>query len=563
MPRITRRKFLKDSAFAGVGAALAAGPVLSTPSVLTRPRVTRPTTQGELTFRPYFVQSGRGPHLLEWAYASDVSRDAFHSNITAAKDGVKISDTEGKKKFAIDVRWNVEGFGYIFITADNGGAFYELPPAGKASEFHLNLELARSRVIRNRDRVQLHGKNGWKPSREVRGLADLSEELLSDAVKARNDGMRCGELAQRALMHAMWASEKLEIEKADDEILRNGYRPEFFLGCDARSMFHMHTELFLERFTEVFNYATITHVWRGHDVMEDFEPAEGRLQFQMRDLMFQKLRRQGITVEGRPLFWFHKWVTPDWVKKKTFDELLKYVERTTREVVAHYGEEMYAWEIVNELHDWANEVQLTREQTVELTRLGCDVAKATAPKVQRLVNNCCPFAEYVQLKQSSGQEAKYPQRTPIQFTRDLVEAGVDFTIVAQQMYFPYRDLQDIVLLLERYEEFKKPVQLSEVGASGGPANESVKLGKVKFPTEPYIWHRPWDEELQADWLESVYRLAYSKPYVEGSHWFDFVDPHYFIESGGLLRTSKGETKAAFDRLKKLEDSWKGLPRAKG
>ena len=559
MPRLTRRRFLKDSAFAGTGALLAAG---SIPTVLTRSKVARSTAQGEIIFRPYFVQSGRGPHLLDWAYASDEDWDAFHSNIAAPNDGVKISDAEGRKKFGINVRWNVEGFGYIFVTADNGGEFYEVPPSGKISELNLNLELAKSRVIRNRKRLALHGQNGWRPSREVRGLIDLSEEYLSDAEKAGADGTRCGQFAQGALLHAMWAAEKLEIEKADDEILRRGYRPDFFLGCDARSMFHMHAELFLERFSELFNYATVTHVWQGHDVMEDFEPVEGKLQFQMRDLLFQKLKERGITVDGRPLLWFHTWVTPHWVKRKTFDELLKYVERTTREVVGHYGDGMYAWEIVNELHDWANEVQLTRDQTIELARVACDVAKATAPRVHRLINNCCPYAEYVQLKRWSGQEAKYPQRTPIQFTRDLVDAGVDFTIIGQQMYFPYRDLQDIVLLIERYQEFRKPLQLSEVGASGGPANESIRSGKVKFPTEPYIWHRHWDEELQADWLEGVYKLAYSKPYIEGSHWFDFVEPYTFIESGGLLRSPEGEPKAAFDRLRKLEHTWRSLGSAK-
>lgn len=59
---------------------------------------------------------------------------------------------------------------------------------------------------------------------------------------------------------------------------------------------------------------------------------------------------------------------------------------------------MYAWEVVNEAHDWANELQLTPDQIVEVTKLACDVAKDTAPNVHRLINNCCPFAEYVQLK---------------------------------------------------------------------------------------------------------------------------------------------------------------------
>src|SRR5512147_2753812 len=128
-----------------------------------------PQTGGELLFVPMIVQSGRGPHLLDWAYATDADWDSFPSDITASREGVKISDAEGREKFGINVRWNVEGFGYIFITADNAGEFYTLPPAGKSTVLNLNYELARTRVARNGRRVALHRKNGWNPSREVQG----------------------------------------------------------------------------------------------------------------------------------------------------------------------------------------------------------------------------------------------------------------------------------------------------------------------------------------------------------------------------------------------------------
>jgi endo-1,4-beta-xylanase len=560
---ITRRKFLKTGALAGIGSAIGAATVLSAPSILTRSRVPVSTGSGTLTFRPQFVQKGRGPHLLEWAYASDTSWDAFHSDIASGPAGVTLSNTEGKEKFGINVRWNVEGFGYLFITADNGGEYYELPPSGKTAELNLNYELAASRVIRNRTRMASHMKGGWTPSRELHTILQLSEELLADARKSSNDERRRGELAQGALTHALHSGEKLEREKAEYDIARRGCRPEFYVGCDARGFYEMHQELFLERFAELFNFATITYVPTTNREIEDFESTEGNLKYPMRDLLHQRLREKNITVEGRLLHWFHTWVTPEWQRSKTYDQLRSYVEKHTREVIGHYGDGMYAWEIVNEIHDWANECRLTPDQIVELTRLACDVAKSVAPKVHRMINNCCPYAEYVQMKQWSGQEALYPQRTPVQFIRDLADAGVDFTIIGQQMYFPFRDLQDMLLLVERYERFGKRVQISEIGASSGPTDESVKMRKVGMPKEPFVWHRPWDEELQADWLEGFYTLAYSKSFVEGVHWFDFVDPYYFIDNGGLLRSSEGGKKAAFDRLLALENRWKALPTRKG
>ncbi len=559
--RITRRKFLKDSAFAGIGTALAATPILSAPSILTRPRVPVVTGAGEAVFTPVFLQRGNGPHLLEWAYASDLQWDAFHSNIAADHNGVRISDVEGHGKFGINVRWNVEGFGYTFLTADNAGEGYSLPPAGKTASFNLNFELAASRVARNATRLHKFEKEGYTASREVRTLLGLSEDYLADAGKHVRDLERRAALSQKSLTHALWASEALELDKARQEIRRRGLRGDYYLGCNARAVIQMDPDLFFERFSELFDFATITFVLKDSSAMGDFEPEKGNTRYDLRDVMFERLREHGLPVEGRCVTWFHKWVTPDFLREMRYDELRTYVENHTREMVKHYGDGMFGWELINEFHDWANEVQLNPDQIIELTRLMCDVAKDAAPGVQRIVNHCCPFAEYVQLKEWSGQPARYRQRTPWQFTKELTDAGVDFTMIGQQMYYPYRDLQDCIVYLERFEQFRKAFHVSEIGAPGGPTNASVASGTVGFPKEPYPWHRPWDEELQADWTESMYTLAYSKPFISGCVWHDLVDTDAYIENGGYLRSFKGEPKPVYDRLAALERDWKTMPRA--
>ncbi|MBN1300181.1 MAG: endo-1,4-beta-xylanase [Melioribacteraceae bacterium] len=546
-----RRNFLKSTMLGGLGLTLGTDSLLGAASVLTSKRTPVNTEKGRLIFEPVYVQKGTGPHLFDWAYATDKNWDAFHSNIHVNRSGVVISNTVEVEKFGIDVRWNVEGFGYIFITADNAGEYYELPEKGQTINLNLNYELAKSRVNRNRKR-----KKNFKPSLEVNRLIGLSEELLEASAKV-NDKQKSAGYAQTSLYYAMVAGEKLELEKADYIIHANPYRPEFFVGCDTRAYFQMDPDTFLEKFTEAFNYATITH-YLTHSTYHDFEPREGEKQFSLRTALHAELIKRNITVEGRPLFYFYKTVTPDWLRNKSYSQLLKYVENHTKEVVGHYGEGMYAWEIINEAHDWANELQLTPEQIVEVTKLACDVARETNPKVHRLINNCCPFAEYVQLKKWGEIDAKYPQRTPIKFMRDLVDAGVDFTISGQQMYFPYRDLQDIIINLERWEQFGKPLQITEVGVSSGPTKELISSGQWDIPDEPYIWHRHWDQNLQAEWVESLYTLAYSKTWIEAVNWYDFVDPHSWIKGGGLLESPKGEVKQVYKRIIDLQKKWKKL-----
>ncbi len=514
---------------------------------------------------PYIVQKDAGPHLLEWAYASDAQGDAFHSDISVIRDGVTISQTEGHDTFGINVRWNVEGFGYTFITADNGGAYYHLPSSGKTERLNLNYELARSRVVRNEKRARRFESEGWKPTREVRSFLDLSEELLRDAERIEADETKRAFLSQKALYYALWGAEMMEIDKANDDIRLRGRRNDFYFGCDSRSIVQMDQDRFLDLFGSLFTFAMLTYFTGSHDFNVDPEPIEGHLDLATRDAALNALLDGGIIVEGRSLFWFHKWVTPDWLREKSFDELKKYVERHTRELMRHYPKDaLYAWEVMNEFHDWANEVHCTPDQAVELTKLACNVARDTNPNVKLTINNCCPFAEYVALGQySDGCITEYPQRTPWQFMRDCIDAGVDFDIIGQQLYFPYRDLQDVTVSLERLAAFRKPVQVSEIGCPGGPTTESVKLGKYAWPNEPYAWRRPWDEELAADWAESIFMLAFSKPWIEGACWFDFTDPYSSIENGGLLRSPAGEKKAAYSRIQSMVGHVKNLPATRG
>lgn len=556
MKKISRRKFIKDSAKLGVGLSFLPGVVSAAPMVLTNPRVSGSTDKGVLNFTPHFVQRGTGPHLLDWAYASDENWDTFHSNISATNKGVSISDTEGQERFGIDVRWNVEDMGYIFLTADNGGEYYSLPEKGKTLDLNLNYELAKSRVIRNRKRVEKYRRDKtWAPAREVSAFLAISDEYYSDASKIKHNSEKCAEYSQQAIKYAMKGGELLEIDRARHLIRKTGARKDFYFGCDVRHYYQMDKEVFMDTFTDLFNYGMLTYVVNGDRFMGEFEPEEGELNFLLRDVLQKELIRNGITVQGRALFWFHKWVTPEWLRTKNFDSLKKYVEQHTRDVISHYGDSMYGWEIMNEIHDWANEVNLDPDQLIEITKFACDVAKDTAPRVKRIINHCCPFAEYVQLGEWSGQKACCPQRTPVKFTHAMVDAGVDFDIIGQQMYFPYRDLQDSIMMIERYEQFNKPVQLSEVGCPGGPTLDSINTDKYKITTEPHIWRRPWDDELQADWLEGIYTLGYSKSYIESISWFDIINTESYIQNGGLLLDDEGGKKPAYHRLKNLQTEW--------
>ena len=311
-----RREFITVTTMAGAAALTFTSNLLSAPLVLTNARTRKHTAQGQLVFQPYFVQKGRGPHLYDLVWATDQNWDTFYSDISNSEKGIAISDSKGVEKFGINCRWNVEGFGYTNITADNGGEFYTLPPEGKVQSLNLNYELARGRVIRNRSRLKALTHDGWKPSREILMHLDLSEGLLEDSEKRGLDQLKRAELAQNSLKYALWGSEKMEIGKAEYIISRRGYRPEFYFGCDARGFYQMYQDVFVPKFIKLFNYANITFVNKGDGIISDFEPTEGDLQFGIRDVLFERMLKENIKPEGRLLFWFHDCCIQDWLRNK-------------------------------------------------------------------------------------------------------------------------------------------------------------------------------------------------------------------------------------------------------
>jgi hypothetical protein len=83
-------------------------------------------------------------------------------------------------------------------------------------------------------------------------------------------------------------------------------------------------------------------------------------------------------------------------------------------------------------------------------------------------------------------------------------------------------------------------------------------GEVGLPELPYPWHRHWDDELQAEWMEQIYTIFYAKDYVEAINWYDFVDPYSFIDNGGFLKSPEGPARPIYDRLKNIQKHWKSL-----
>jgi GH35 family endo-1,4-beta-xylanase len=483
--------------------------------------------------------------------------DPFRSPMNVNGQGVVAPESMAGRPFAVNARWFVEGFGNVWLEADNAGRLFGGDDFSRTvGPLNLNVEFARTRVHRNEERMAACRQGGTSFSKEVIGLQNLAAELLEDA--ARREGSDAAGYADKSLFYSLWAGEKTELEKARQDIERSKRVDEFFFGCETRQYVWAKSKTMTERFEELFNYATVTH-YLDDSWYEVFEPREGVHRWGIKDNIVDWLEESDITIEGRPLLWFHPSVMPDWLETKNFDQVKDYVERHVEAVVGHYGNRINHWEVVNEYHDWANVHNHTPDQITDIVRLACERTREVNPDVVRIINNCCPFAGYAAYGRSASGPVDRALRSPRKFVADLMEAEVPFEVVGVQMYFPQRSLSDIVRLVDRFEEFGKPVHITEIGASSGLTRQDIISEGRDVPGAPYDWHRPWDEDLQADWLEETFTIFYSKPYIHGISWYDFADFRTFIPNGGLVKVD-GTRKRSFERLRDLLASWGRLPK---
>lgn len=547
MSPVSRRKFLKTGAIGT--ASMIASPIMKNYSRIYS------SVNADMIFKPY-------PHpwmpKMDFVYAADENDDPFKSSISIGQDGVIIPKDFGNQKFSVNARWFINGFGFIYLSADNGGNYYSINDLKGQKEFNLNYEFAKSRIIRNRSIKKKYEKEKVVFSNEVNDLVNLSENLFDDASKTTDEEKK-GRIANKVLNYALWAGEKIELERAEFFILKKSRNEKYQFGCETRQYAWAKSEEFTKLFVQPFKFATVTHyVWDSW--YELFEPREGVYNWGIKDDIVRWLEENNSTIEGRPLFWFHPTVTPDWLKNKNFDDLKKYVVKHVHDLVSHYGDKILQWEVINEYHDWANIFNHTPEQITEIVRLACDQTKEVNPKVTRILNNCCLWAEYAAMGRMARMDALRPLRSPRKYIEDLINAGVDFDAIGLQIYFPRRDLSDIVRMIEKFEKFGKPIYITEIGATSGPTNLTVEDKKMGISEEPYEWHRQWDEELQADWLEQVYNLYYSRQSIKAASWYDFTDFRPFIVNGGLTREDCSP-KRSFNRLIQILGSWNQLPKS--
>ncbi len=350
----------------------------------------------------------------------------------------------------------------------------------------------------------------------------------------------------------MWAGEMAALERARHRISRQGPRPGFLFGSNAFRFAEF--DEYARRFAELLNLANLPFYHL------ETERTEGTVDYSRARAILDKMSGTRIIPRGHPLMFFHERIhMPAFMKGKPWDEVRRKCREYIWRTVGEFRTRIHTWEIINEAHDWANDLDFSQEQLVEMTRWAAESTQAAYPLAFRLVNSCNIWGEYAARRQTYKGPAGRSLWTPLDYFRAIGDARVPYEAVGLQVYNPSRDMLEIERQIERFCALGKRVHITELGV---PSSSSLDMAGALRPPGPgviwaskNVWHgSEWTEDNQADWVEYFYTICYSKPQIDAVSWWSFSDPaaHPFC---GLLRRDL-QPKKAYERLKKLISEWR-------
>ncbi len=383
--------------------------------------------------------------------------------------------------------------------------------------------------------------------REILDLAKQENAPLDDRTLRHTDGAAREitdlQSAYAALADGLHAGERIAVARANNRISRFASpRKDFKFGC-LIAPYASGGQVFSDRVTKLFNFATCSwYTWKNE------EPVDQRIDYGRMDSSLQWCWDRKIVAKGFGYCYMIRGATPEWIRSWTFEKILPEYARVVKQTMARYSGKLEYAEIMNEAHDKANSWKLSHEQVLQIAKAVFDAARKGSPTVKRQMNHCCLWAEYAKATNPDGSR----RWSPWQFVRDCFAHGVDYEIIGLQLYYPQYDLMEIERMLDRFAVFNKPLHITELATA---SKDGLDKSSMRPNTAAPGWHGPWTETTQADWMQGVYTLCYSKQNFEAVGWWDLGDkPGHFWPYGGMLHDDLSP-KEAYSRLEAMQKSW--------
>ncbi len=406
-----------------------------------------------------------------------------------------------------------------------------LPPREKP--YDLALELARHRV-----KTFIQKSEDWlmfDPAFAPDAVEhfETARHTFTDAL-VTSDLAAEGRLAADAIDLGLLATDELAAAHADILLHRRYARRTASSATLATTVDPRSDPAVMATSLAPFDVVTIPFRW------SDVEPVRGRFDYSRLDAWIDWARDAGKPVIAGPLVDFSPGSLPGWAEPLRFnypvlrDPLYDYLDRT----IARYVDRIGIWKISAGMH-------LCRDGRRPLAEM-IDVTRTATLAVRRHKRTARSMIEVHDL--FGDTRARLPGSLgPFEFLERLSAEGLRFESVGARLVVGgtepgtrSRDLMTISDTLDRFFGMEQSVLLSAVGAPCRPLGDSA--GR---------WGEAWTAERQSEWVDRVFAIAMSKPYVESFCWSAHTDGATPDPGGGAgfgIVEDDGTPRPAHERL---------------
>ena len=470
------------------------------------------------------------------------------------RDGLLIVNRKDEHATGVSLLWDCGPLGSFQLDTTR------LPHRDKP--YVLNVELARSRLMRVMQKQEdwalfdsLKGENLPKAERLNTAFRD-AQLLFAEALGKLDEPAEAAKTADTSLAMALDLSEELALFHSQLFIDRrkagNSFVKHMF-GC------RVDTEVRNERYRELassnFDYVVLPMSWKR------IQPQEQQFDTSAVDDWVELLARKRVPTIAGPLIRLEPEHVPDWmvIWEHDFDMIREMVYDYVQKVVNRYRRVVSAWNVAAAVQTNAA-FTLNTEQIIELTRMLVSQVKTMIPSARTLVTISHPFGEYHSHSRAAMQ--------PIFYAEMLAQSGISFEAFALELEMGVpapgmfmRDLFQLSSLLDKFSTLGRPVFLTAVGAPSRSTVDTADVSEGKWdPNLGGRWRRPWDPQLQAEWMEAVYQVALSKPFVESVAWGNLADVRQTLPGGGLFDDML-QPRPVFTKLQQLREKLKKVAKA--
>ncbi len=458
------------------------------------------------------------------------------------RDGLLVLNRADEHALGIALLWDMPGVGTLHVETTR--------LQHREQPYNLNVELARFRLMKI-----VQKQEDWnlfdfpKADRFNQRFRD-SQNLLSDALGKLHEPAEAAKLADQSLAIAVDLSEQLAIFHGELLINRRKQANAFvkhIVGCRLDPV--IQNQKYKDTLSNNFDYAILPIRWN------QLQPEEHTFEAAAVDEWADMLSRKRMPIIAGPLIDLTEGEVPDWmyIWEHDFDTLRELAYEYVQKVVTRYRKFVSVWNVCAGLH--TNSVfTLSFEQVIELTRLLIAQVKTLLPAARTLVTIKYPFGEHHARSRSSVPPMLYAEMVA-QGGISFEAFGLEFEMGVPSPGMFTRDLFQFSCMLDKFSTLGRPLFLTSLCVPGRstPDPHDASDGKLD-PILAGKWKRPWDPELQAEWLSAAYRLALSKPYIESIAWGNLADTNPTLPAGGLLDDML-KPKPAFAKIQEMREQF--------